>query len=422
MALGDNVKTIGQRLSDNGFKTAYIGKWHLDGGDYFGLGTCPNGWDSKYWYDMRCYLEELSDEERSWSRTPKIMQEKHVTKDFTYGHRCSNRAIDFLEKNKDEDFMLVVSYDEPHGPFVCPEPYSSMYENYEFPKSKNLWDTLENKPEHQKVWAGDNLHVNKDELKIKQRYFLGCNSFIDSEVGRVLKAIDEFAPDALVIYTSDHGDMLWSHSLSAKGPVTYDEITRIPFIIKWPSMGEKGAICSKPVSHINIVPTILDILELPIPKIIEGNSIENTLKDCTIDSNETIFMEFSRYEVDHDGFGGFQPLRGAFDGRYKLTINLMTSDELYDLENDPEELQNLINLEEYSGIRDILHDRILDWMNETRDPFRGYYWEMRPWRSTERKATWDYTGYTRQRENEEYEPRQLDYSTGLPMKDAIRIK
>ena len=59
MALGDNVHTIGQRLHDNGISTAYIGKWHLDGSDYFGNGICPDGWDPDYWYDMRRYLEEL---------------------------------------------------------------------------------------------------------------------------------------------------------------------------------------------------------------------------------------------------------------------------------------------------------------------------------------------------------------------------
>ena len=61
-------------------------------------------------------------------------------------------------------------------------------------------------------------------------------------------------------------------------------------------------------------------------------------------------------------------------------------------------------------------------MNETRDPFRGYYWERRPWRTDARPATWDYTGMTRQRENEEYEHRQLDYATGLAMKEATRKK
>ena len=54
LALGANNKTIGQRLTDNGIHCAFIGKWHLDGGDYFGLGRCPEGWDSAYWYDLRC--------------------------------------------------------------------------------------------------------------------------------------------------------------------------------------------------------------------------------------------------------------------------------------------------------------------------------------------------------------------------------
>lgn len=67
VALGDNVKTVGQRLRDHGFHTAYIGKWHLDGGDYFGLGRCPDGWDAEYWYDMRCYLSEMNAQERLYS-------------------------------------------------------------------------------------------------------------------------------------------------------------------------------------------------------------------------------------------------------------------------------------------------------------------------------------------------------------------
>ena len=61
-------------------------------------------------------------------------------------------------------------------------------------------------------------------------------------------------------------------------------------------------------------------------------------------------------------------------------------------------------------------------MNQTRDPFRGYQWEQRPWRKDLKEATWACSGMTRQRENEEYEPRQLDYSTGLPMKEAVRTK
>ena len=98
-------------------------------------------------------------------------------------------------------------------------------------------------------------------------------------------------------------------------------------------------------------------------------------------------------------------MRCIFDGRYKLCINLLSEDELYDLKKDTGELHNLIEQEETIEIRNQLHDKLLDWMNHTHDPFREYYWRARPWRKDDFQPTWAYTGYTRQRENEEYEPR-----------------
>lgn len=116
------------------------------------------------------------------------------------------------------------------------------------------------------------------------------------------------------------------------------------------------------------------------------------------------------------------PFRAVFDGRHKLIINLLSSDELYGLKTDEQEMVNLIDSEEHQEIRDTLHDAILNWMNETRDPFRGYYWERRPWRKDARPTSWDYTGMTRQRVHPEYEPQQLDYDTGLPIREAVRKK
>lgn len=419
VALGDNVKTIGQRLRDHGIHTAYIGKYHLDGGDYFGLGRCPDGWDSDYWYDMKCYLEELTPEERVKSRNPKT-NEEHIDASFTFGHRIANRAIDFLDRYKDEDFFLVASFDEPHDPALCPEPYASMFQDYEFPKAPNVWDTLEGKPDYQKAWAGPRLKADRDAVRLKRPYYLGANAFADSEMGRILTKLKEVAPDAMVIYTSDHGDAMESHCLYAKGPAFYDEIARVPLIIKG---GEAGKVYSGPVSHINLLPTIMEYMQLPRPQWVNGTSMLSTIQDVSVQANDVVFTEFTRYEVDHDGFGGFQPMRSVTDGRYKLSIHLLDAvDELYDLQSDPYEMKNLIFSETHKGIRNALHDKLLDWMNETRDPFRGYYWERRPWRDDAAEATWDYTGYTRQREHEEYEPRQLDYSTGLEMVQASRPK
>ena len=84
-------------------------------------------------------------------------------------------------------------------------------------------------------------------------------------------------------------------------------------------------------------------------------------------------------------------------------------------------MYNLIDDENYVEERNALHDKLIQHMNDTRDLYRGYQWRMRPWRK-DFVPNWENEGYTRQRENEEYEPRQLDYDTGLPMKEAVRKK
>lgn len=422
MPLGDNIKTVGQRLRDNRFHAAYIGKWHLDGGDYFGLGKCPDGWDPEYWYDMRNFLEEMNEEDRILSRKSEIMEKRKISEEFTYAHKCSDKAIGFLGNNIDEDFFLAVSYDEPHHPFVCPEPYSSMYKDYEFPKSPNVWDRLDNKPEHHKAWAGDSIYEDKDNLIVKNRYYFGCNSYVDYEIGRILEALDKYTPDALVIYTADHGDMLKSHCIDNKGAAMYEEITGIPFIVRYPGIVPKGEVCGQVISHIDITPTVMDAAGLERPKLLEGESILSIFRNPGEEKTRNAFIEFGRYEIDHDGFGGLQLIRAIRSGDYKLCVNLLSSDELYDLKKDPYEMNNLISDPEYKTVRNKLHDTLLKWMNDTRDPFRGYYWERRPWRSDAKPATWDYTGMTRQRENEEYEPRQLDYGTGVDITEAVRKK
>lgn len=421
VAMGDNVKTVGQRLTDHGIHCGYVGKWHLDGGDYFGLGKCPEGWDSEYWYDMKCYLEELTVEERVKSRCSDTAFEEGMDEDFTYAHRCSNRAVDFLDKYKEEDFFLTVSYDEPHGPCLCPAPYNSMYQGFKFDDNPNFQDDLSKKPLMQQLWAGEAIHATKEELNSPSRQlalFLGCNTFVDYEIGRVLDKINEVAPDALVIFTSDHGDMLGAHRLQMKNATAYKEVANIPLIIRG---GEKGKVVKEAASHIDLVPTIMDYMELPIPKILEGTSILPQIKNTSVSIHDLVYTEFTRYEVDHDGFGGLQIMRAAISQRYKLVINLLDTDEFYDMEKDSYEVQNLIEDPAYADIRDSLHDSLLEHMNQTRDLYRGYQWSVRPWRK-DKYPVWANDGYTRQRENEEYEPRQLDYDTGLPMEMAVRKK
>jgi uncharacterized sulfatase len=419
LPLGQTVHSIGQRLQDRRVETAYIGKWHLDGSDYFGTGRPAPGWDPAYWYDQRDYLNELSPEDRIRSRRTETNRDPSLTADFTFGHRCSNRAIDFLKKHANDDFLLVVSYDEPHGPLLCPRPFSGMYRDFVFSGGPNVDDTLVDKPEEQRVWAGDRL--NRKLLPFRAPDFFGCLTFADSEIGRVLDTIEKHAPRALVLYTADHGDFLDAHRLTNKGPAMYEEITRVPLLVRWPGGAPVNSVCTHPVSHIDVAGTLMEFYGYEVPKSLEGKSMLATFRDPALKPRGHVFLEFGRYEVDHDGFGGFQPIRCVCDGRHKLSIHLLTTDELYDLETDPGEMTNLIHSPEHAEPRNELHNRLLAWMDETRDPFRGYYWERRDWRR-DVTVRWENHGMTRQREDDGYEPRQLDYDTGLTTKDATRRK
>ena len=419
--LGDNVKTIGQRLTDNGCHCGYIGKWHLDGGDYFGLGRCAEGWDPDYWYDMKMYLEELTEDERVRSRQSDTAFDPDMTAEFTYAHRCTDRALRFLDQYKGTDYFLTLTYDEPHGPCLCPAPYNTMYSDFKFDENPNFQDDLTKKPMFHQLWAGEAMNQTADQLNKPSRQLalvLGCNTFVDHEIGRVLEKIGEVAPDALVIFTSDHGDMLGNHRVQQKNAACYKEIANIPLIIRG---GEKGKVVDYPATHLDLVPTIMDYMGVPVPKLLEGKSMMPQIRDASVRINDVVYSEFTRYEVDHDGFGGLQMMRSATDGRYKLVVNLLDTDEFYDMQEDPYEVDNRINDESVAAIRNHLHDCLLEHMNASRDLYRGYQWSCRPWRP-EKSPRWANDGYTRQRENEEYEPRQLDYDTGLPMKEAVRYK
>lgn len=422
--LWQGVKTISEYLTPKGIHSAYIGKWHLDGGDYFGNGECPPCYDSEYWYDMRNFLQELNTEERIESRKKLRDGGKEVKAESTFAHRVVDRALDFIEKNKDRDFFLTVSLDEPHGPYRCPEPYASMYKDYKWPVTPDMKDRLEHKPKAERLWASGREKEDKDNINISPSGLLGCNSFADYELGRVIDKVNECTKDAMVVYTSDHGDALDSHSLNIKGPSVYDAVAKIPLIIRggvyMPT--KEGVVYSHVASHVDLLPTFLDYYGLEIPPFLHGVSMRKAIENPEGEGyRKWAMVEFHRYEVDHDGFGGLQLMRGLVGDRYKLCEFLTDSDELFDNEKDPYELENFIEDKRYTEVRDEIHEALMEEMNAKRDPFRGYQWRYRYW-CPEDRSDWECDGYTRQRPTGDGEVKQLDYETGLEITEYVRPK
>lgn len=410
VAPGKNISTMGRYFKDAGYHTCYIGKWHLDGHDYFGTGECPPEWDADYWFDGANYLSELTEKEislwRNGLNSVEDLQANHIDETFTWAHRISNRAVDFLQQpaRADEPFLMVISYDEPHHPFTCPVEYLEKYTDFYYELGEKAEDDLANKPEHHRLWAQAMPSPVGDDGLYHHPLYFACNDFVDDQIGRVINALTpEQRENTWVIYTSDHGEMMGAHKLISKGAAMYDDITRIPLIIRSPQ-GERRQV-DTPVSHIDLLPTMMALADIEKPEILPGENI------LAVKEPRGVMVEFNRYEIEHDSFGGFIPVRCWVTDDFKLVLNLFTSDELYDRRNDLNEMHNLIDDIRFADVRRKMHDALLDYMDKIRDPFRSYQWSLRPWRKDARPR---WMGAFRPRPQDGYSPVVRDYDTGLP--------
>ena len=381
-----SVPLMGDIFSYFGFKTAFTGKWHLDGTGYFGDGIAGGGFLPDWWYDGNSYAKELGAERF------KAYREAHSVEDLRragfgagdmWGHRVADRAVDFLQNAGNDPFVLAVSFDEPHHPSVAPPEYWEQFSgDGKIRRRENYYAPLgSNKPRMQ--------HIQREQQKSDDIYLsplphlYGCNSFIDREIGRVIDKVTELhGENTMIIYTSDHGDMLGSHGLWYKGPQMYQESTNIPFIVRLPG-GAQGAVAEGVVSHLDIIPTMLELAGIDIPASMHGVSILPMLRKPQARVHEFVMSNFHRFSINFDVFGSFYPIRCANGERYKLAINLFDTDELYDLKNDPFEMTNLIDNAEHAIERDRMHDWILAEMDRIRDPYRNYQWGKRTWRTVQ---------------------------------------
>ncbi len=383
LPIGQGISHWGDIFSHYGYRTVYTGKWHLDGGGYFGDGVCPENFEEEYWYDGKRYAEEIGPEMFAKYRsiqTTEGLVEHGFTEENCWGYRVADRAVRFLNTVGDEPFVLVASFDEPHGPFICPPGWWDDAPVQAYPDKKNFRAPTGDKPQRQQLESRKFGVPTFDEYKEQRRRFLGCNAWIDTQIGRVLDAVDaQHKEDTVVIYTSDHGDMWGAHGLTSKGPQMYEETNNIPFLVRMPD-GPVGGVSNALVSHLDILPTLLDVLGLDIPDSLHGVSQKQAFLREEEAVRDSLMMCYNRFAINHDMMAGFYPIRAVTDGRWKLVINLLDTDELYDLETDPGEMNNRIDDLESIEVRHRLHDQMIREMNASRDPMRNLMWAARPWR------------------------------------------
>ena len=386
------IPLMGTIFSHYGYRVGYTGKWHLDGNNYFGDAEPGGGFEPDWWYDGKRYAQEIGAamfEAYRSSTTPEQLREAGFTKESIWGHGVASRAIDFLEQSGDEPFVLVASFDEPHSPFVAPPEYWEQFDPQAIPMPANYNAPVADKPLLQQIQREQNGEQDWASFAREWANFYACNRYVDREIGRVLAAIDsnKHRENTVIIYTSDHGDMLRSHGMLTKGPMMYEEIANIPFIVRAPDM-RTNAVSHALLNQLDILPTMLDLAGIDIPESMQGISFRPLLEQDDVTTRDHTMLSFNRFAINHDQFGAFYPIRCMVDGRYKLAINLLDTDEFYDLQEDPHEMCNRITDPATASIRDRLHDALLEEMDRIRDPFRSPHWGMRPWRTARTIYFW----------------------------------
>lgn len=380
MALARDVVHMGEYFQALGYQTCYSGKWHLDGHDYFGDGKCPNGWDPEFWYDGLCYLKDLGEEKvalwRSGLPDEEALRRHGIDADFTMGSRTVDRALRFLEtRDTSRPFLLVVSIDEPHHPATCPPEFCKGLKNHMHDPGPSAQEALINKPRIQADWAAAS---GPWEPSPYNDLYFACNRFADFLVGRVTEAVKKLSPgNTYTIFTSDHGDALGAHGLKGKGPAMYEEIIRVPLLVSGPGI-PAGSVDRHPISHLDLLPSLLHLAGTTPPPSLLGNS-KRLGGPPDAPENPRAVISHNRFSLGHGGYGGFFPIRCLVTERYKLALNLFDTDELYDLEADPQELTNQIENPSFHEIRQSLHQDLLAWMEAQGDPLRGWLWLQRPW-------------------------------------------
>ncbi|HPN84539.1 MAG TPA: sulfatase-like hydrolase/transferase, partial [Victivallales bacterium] len=383
----DYVRLISQDLKEAGYNCGYSGKWHC------GTSKVPSTYGFRgmdvpaYGHPFRTkeykeYIKKKNLKEPSLVECipPSALEKPRLTgKCGTYSgdpEACEpyfiadysiNMIKDFLKEGK--PFMMFVSFWGPHHPCVVPEPYASMYS----PEDVQLWDSFDDdlkcKPRAHRIFRNSIYPGGKDLSretwkKMIAKYWGAC-TFIDDQVGRMMKALDELgiSDTTAILFSTDHGDTMGCHGqLWDKGPFMYEDTYHIPQIVKIPWLRKEGDYCEKFVFNMDLATTALDIAGIKPKSPHDARSLLPLVENPNAEWPDDIMSEFHGHRFIYT-------MRMIRWDKYKYVFNAADFDELYDLEKDPSEMNNLIANREYAKIADEGRKRLLKWIKDTSDVF-----------------------------------------------------
>ena len=342
--------TIAEVLAARGYRTAYIGKWHLDGHgrssyipperrqgfEYFKALECTHNYNRSYYY------EGDDATKREWEGYDAFAQ----TQD----------AIRYMKRQTHggQPFLLMLSWGPPHNPYeTAPERFQAMYDPNEIRLRPNV--------------PSEQADVARKELA---GYYAHCSA-LDECVGKLRQAVKELGieQDTIFVFTSDHGDMLHSHG-EVRKQKPWDESIRIPLLVRYPRLlGEAGKMLDATINSQDLTPTLLGLAGVPIPASMEGKDFSHYLKGGEDPSGGAALITCPAPFGEWQRKRGGREFRGVRTLRYTYARTLDGPWLLYDNQADPYQLNNLIGDPQFGDVQANLDSMLRRRLRETGDEF-----------------------------------------------------
>ncbi|MFP6613854.1 MAG: sulfatase [Pirellulales bacterium] len=359
--LADSVVTFAEVLRRRGYATGFAGKWHLDGvrkpqwapKRQFGFADNRFMFNRGHWKKLVDTPQGPSIGARNAKGQPSYGVDGADETTFSTDW-LTNKAIDFINTNKDKPFCYYLSLPDPHGPNTVRAPYDTMYANVKVPIPATLMRQAGQIP----GW-GKSANVSAAMLRRIMPAYYGMVKCIDDNVGRILQQLrkHDLIDRTMIVFTSDHGDLCGEHGRLNKG-VPYEGSARIPFLVYCPGKLPAGGTVKQALGTVDFFPTALKLLDVPYDAELDGRDASRLLAGIEEETwNDISFLRSTPG----------QPWLCAVTARYKLIYSALDEPWLVDVREDPGELTNRFGRPALQKVASSLTRQLIQYTREHHD-------------------------------------------------------